>query len=131
MGWHREDDSTRRALRTQTRYHNVLTYVPCAICGEKFQLDLATVTLCEGERELGSVCPTCVKAGPTGAAERAQQHADRLRQWADEHDRLATALQFVEQWVTIDELDRRRGEARGQRTHSGTWHTTGIETLWA
>jgi len=68
MGWHREDDSTRRALRTQTRYHNVLTYVPCAICGEKFQLDLATVTLCEGERELGSVCPTCVKAGPAGAA---------------------------------------------------------------
>jgi len=62
------------------------------------------VWLYDDEVSIGDVCPECVEAGPSGAAQQMRERAKDLRELSDSLERLANEVANVEDWVPIEEL---------------------------
>ena len=115
-------DTTTR-LKVQVWVHNTSAEFPCVLCGDGHEQDLAAASLVkygEGGRGemLGDVCPACLAAGPSGAADRARSHAERLRARAEELERLAVAVErmALADWATPEALQEAERDAyRGIR----------------
>ncbi|MFP3976023.1 MAG: hypothetical protein ACOC6S_03735 [Chloroflexota bacterium] len=89
---------------------------PCVLCGEWHEQHHAAV--CFKVRDDDplydkDICPYCVEAGPAGAAKRALQHADQLRDYAKFLDDLAARVEDIDpsDWASLEDL--REAETRG------------------
>ena len=96
------DDELGRSLpwelRVEVYSHDVADEFPCIVCGDLHQQNFAAAVLYDGGLELGDICPQCVAAGATGAAQRGREYAERLRAQAQARDALAAALPEIEHW---------------------------------
>lgn len=97
-------------LKVRVWIHNTCADFPCLLCGASHEQDHVAASLVEyedGQAEvLGDVCPACLAAGPSGAADGVRSHATRLRARADWLEELADAVAGMgtDVWATPDEL---------------------------
>lgn len=99
-------------MKVKVYAHSASMDFSCCLCGRFFQqTNFAAALLPDGEDDvLGDddtldVCPQCLEAGPTGAAERARLHAEELRDAARALDTLAGEVATIPEsdWVTPEE----------------------------
>ena len=89
----------------------------CEVCGIRYEQPFPAVYLdyydirdnYYTEVDVGDICPACLEAGPEGAAQRAREHAKRLREGADLLDELARDLPQCENWPPSRTWTPRRG----------------------
>lgn len=99
--------------------HNSCMDTHCALCGELFEVEYASVAVVDGPAVKGAsnlpknavaqdVCPDCMAAGPDGAAERMRQRAQDLRKLADDVEQNATEIQTIdpEHWFVVKTRER-------------------------
>src|SRR5262245_33142961 len=94
-------------LQTRAWQHNYSGGFRCVLCGESWEMFLASITLFDGQEQLGDLCDECIKAGPQAAAARTRRRAEELRERAEELDDLAKDLRALDpaRWSWLAELE--------------------------
>jgi len=93
-------------LRTEAYPHNTSGHFVCGVCGETHDQDCAAARVVDpdGGALADDVCPACIVAGPSGAAERARAWAADLHARADVLDILAEQVGAITDWATLADL---------------------------
>ncbi len=91
---------------------NMAARWPCSLCGCPTYRTHYWICLedeATGERLTEPICEGCVQAGPEGAAERARNYAERLRERVDLLEYSAVLVDAVpsDAWLTLDEVRQR------------------------
>jgi hypothetical protein len=114
------NDNSMSQLILKTWMHSVASCFRRVLCGAYHPQNHAAVSLVEvediGPEEteltvIGDACPQCLEAG---AAQRAREHAARLRKQAAALEELAGEVGQVTPWLSPADLESAERDARRQ-----------------
>ena len=92
-------------LRTLLQIHSRYLVTPCFCCGQDHEQQFVTVLLLEGDKRLGTICPTCLVRGPCRTANWIRQYAARLHAETEEVYEQYPGLSLPQQgWIMPAEI---------------------------
>lgn len=104
-----------KKLYSETFSHNHCGHWHCGLCGEEYEESLCGIHLCDETPDAADICPTCVDAGPAGAAERMMVRATRMRESAAALELWALEIKTASPWATSQDLKKLSDEIVRER----------------